>query len=169
MKDTNYEEDIRIDQDALDLEWLDQANRKFKYSKILADCRRELESAESNLAVTKAEVSQMIRRDPKQYGLEKTTEGSIAEVLLLAPEVQTAIERVNTAKYEVDIAFAAVNSFEHRKAALENLVKLFGQNYFAGPSVPNNINRDWEHKEKQKSSDAATAEAMKNRKLRRRE
>lgn len=56
------------------------------------------------------------------------------------------------AKYDVDMCQAACWAFQERKAALENLVKLHGQNYFAGPSIPRDLNKEWVDSEKQKMS-----------------
>jgi hypothetical protein len=46
------------------------------------------------------------------------------------------------------MAEVAKNEFSFtRKAALENLVQLHGQNYFAGPKVPRNLSKERDEKE----------------------
>ena len=59
------------------------------------------------------------------------------------------------AQYELNMAEAAKTAITYnKKAALENLVKLHGQQYFAGPSVPRDLSKEWESKEKQKNADS---------------
>jgi len=42
----NYEDDVWIDDSALDVEWLQQAELAMKYVKYYAECRRTLTRAE---------------------------------------------------------------------------------------------------------------------------
>jgi hypothetical protein len=56
------------------------------------------------------------------------------------------------------MAQAAVNAFEQRKSALENLVRLFGQSYFAGPKMPRDLH--WEKEEKEKSVNSGIAKHL---------
>ena len=51
-----------------------------------------------------------------------------------------------------------------QKTALENLVKLHGQQYFAGPSVPRDLSKEWERHERQKSVDAGVGKKLQWRK-----
>ncbi len=46
------------------------------------------------------------------------------------------------AQYEYQMAQGAVQAVEQRKSALENLVKLYGQGYFAGPKTPRDISSE---------------------------
>ena len=41
-------------------------------------------------------------------------------------------------------------AIDQKKSALENLVKLHGQMYFAGPSIPRDLDKEWEKREKEK-------------------
>jgi hypothetical protein len=42
---------------------------------------------------------------------------------------------------------------DHRKSALENLVKLHGQQYFAGPMVPRDLTHEWKNKQQQQKEE----------------
>ena len=51
-----------------------------------------------------------------------------------------------------ETAKGAVKAIDTKKTALENLVKLHGQSYFAGPAIPRNLNKEWEQKEQETQS-----------------
>ena len=76
------------------------------------------------------------------------TEGSISATILTNPEYEAANRLYIDAKYEYDIAIGVVRAFDHRKAALENLVRLHSQSYFAGPAVPRNIAEERQMRDK---------------------
>lgn len=139
----NYENDIKIDMDALDLEWFEQPEKMFKYSSHAADMRRKLDLAKEKLELIKAELDSEIRKSaPSKYGLEKFTEGAITSIILKDKKYISANQTMNDAKYDLDIAQAAVIAIAQRKDALENLVKLFLGQYFAGPKVPRDLSRE---------------------------
>jgi hypothetical protein len=48
------------------------------------------------------------------------------------------------AKFEVDTCQGAVSAIEQRKSMIEALIKLHGQQYFAGPSIPRQLNEERE-------------------------
>ena len=161
----NYEQDILIDGEALDQEWLRQPSLVMQYSKHAAEKTRRLDEAKQNLDIAKAEADKRIRTNPEAYDIAKVTETVIANAILIEEGYKDAYDEFLVAKYESDMARAAVVAFEHKKAALENLVRLFGQQYFAGPSMPLQINREWEQKEIDKSVNKKIAEGMQRRKL----
>jgi len=158
----NYEKDIEIDESALDVEWLKQPSLMYTYSKNLARRRKELDEAKQNLDVAKAEADKEIRTNPTKFGLEKTTDAVVTNAILIHPDYKEAYTTYLEAKFEVDIAQSAVNAFEQRKAALENLVRLHGQQYFAGPKVPHDL--DWIREQKQKSANTAVASGLSRKK-----
>ena len=143
----NYEKDIEIDGEALDQEWMGQAALMLKYAQHSARMRKLLEEAKQSLDIAKAEADQKIRSNPDKYGIEKITETVVANTILNEKYYKQAYTEFLDTKFESDMAQGAVNAFEHRKSALENLVRLYGQQYFAGPTIPYQINRDWEKKQ----------------------
>jgi len=158
----NYEEDIRIDETALDTEWLDQATLFFKYARHAANMRKEVDLAKENLEVTKAEVDKEIRQNPEKFKIEKVTDASVSANVLTHKDYKAANQEYIDAKYELDIAQAAVNAMNQRKDALENMVKLHGQQYFAGPKVPRDLK--WEREEKEKRTNAGVASKIRRSK-----
>lgn len=163
----NYELDITIDGEALDQEWLRHPVLMLKYAQHSAKMQHKLEAAKQALDIAKSEADKMIRTDPESYEILKVTEASVANAIINEDGYKSAYEDYLSTKYEADMARAAVNAFEHRKSALENLVKLYGQQYFAGPSAPYQINREWEVKEKDKLRSVKIAEGMQRRKTNR--
>jgi CRISPR/Cas system-associated protein Cas5 (RAMP superfamily) len=163
----NYEQDIRIDPDALDIEWLEQAPLMIKYSRYEIEMLKEFDTKKEALEVIKAGLDLDMRNDPTAFGLDKLpkiTEAVITNTILEQREYKKANQEYLNAKYEYEMAKKAVKAFEQRKDTLENLVRLHGQQYFAGPSIPRDLSKEWERKEKQKRVDEGIANKLKRSK-----
>lgn len=145
----NYENDIRIDCDQLDLEWLEQANLFMKYARNAAGCRKYLDEVKEKLDLVKAELDKKIREKPENYKIEKITEAVVSATIIQQEDFKVANKEYLEAKYELDIVQAAVSAMNQRKEALENLVKLHGMQYFAGPKVPRDLHQKREEREAQ--------------------
>jgi len=146
----NYEQDIRIDEQALDVEWLEQPSLMLKYARHAAHCRMALDQAKENLELVKAQLDNEIRKNPSDFDIEKITEAVMMNTILNQAPYQEASEEYIKAKFEADIAQGAVRAFDARKDALENLVRLNGQQYFAGPRMIRNIHQEREKKEEER-------------------
>ena len=140
--DLNYEKDVSIDEQALDVEWLQQAELMRKYATHAGACKKEMDEAKERLETGKARIEMGIRQDPKEYGLEKVTEGAIQSTIQLQEEYQKLNQNYINAKYEYEVATAAVRAIDQKKTALENLVKLLGVSYFAGPQAPRDLTEE---------------------------
>ena len=160
----NYEQDVSIDETALDVEWLQQANLMYKYARHQAETKKAMDEAKERLDFIKAKVEMDIRANPENYGLSKVTESAVASAILLQPEYQEASKKYVEARYENDMAVAAVRAIDQKKTALENLVKLLSVSYFAGPSAPRDLSLKWNEHIKRKEQ----KELNKNVKIRRR-
>jgi len=143
ITDTSYLEDISINPDALDVEWTRQAQTFFKYAELTAKARDKMDRIKETLDVKDAQLGLKIRSNPAAHGLEKVTEASVQALLLIDKDRMLTSENLASAKYELEILIAAVRALDQKKAALENLVRLQGQNYFAGPEAPRNIGKEW--------------------------
>jgi len=69
----DYKTDIEIDEDMLDVEFLNQASLFMKYSQHYAQMRRSVDEEKQSLDVVKAEVDRDIRENPANYNIEKVT------------------------------------------------------------------------------------------------
>lgn len=143
----NYDSDIRIDESALDVEWLEQPTLMMKYARHAADCRMNLDLVKERVDFVKAELDKHIRENPKEYKMEKLTESAIQNIIITQKRYMDAEEQLIHARYELDIANAAVRAMDARKDALENLVRLHGQQYFAGPRIPRDLKLETEKRE----------------------
>ena len=61
----NYEKDLKIDVDALDVEWADHAELSLQYGKHYANCMKELEEAEEDIKITRSELIKKANEDPE--------------------------------------------------------------------------------------------------------
>jgi hypothetical protein len=73
----------------------------------------------------------------------------VTSTILTQDKYKEATEEFLQAKYEAKIASGASRAVDHRKSALENLVKLHGQQYFAGPMVPRDLTHEWKSRQQQ--------------------
>jgi len=126
-----------LDLNTLDRHWLEQAKLVFNYGNKLAEAKEALERAKAAHEVRRAETMSDIVTNPEKYELKKTTADVIKSTIDIHPNVMTAQKLIQSSKYEVDICQVMMSALDHRKAALENLVKLHGQQYFATPQTDN--------------------------------
>lgn len=150
----DYEKELEIDGLNLDKEWLLQARRFMKYAKELADARDRMERAEQAADVERAEADKRARQR-HAADEKKPTEAVINSEVLTDSEYKKAADKLLDLKHEVDILQAAVRAFDQRKDALENLVRLHGQQYFSGPQVPHDIGREFVRQAEEQGRTAA--------------
>ena len=140
--DTNFKEVVRIDTEALDLEWTGQAELFLEYSLALTKARHELDRLKEQHELLLAKTDFRVRKELSAMGT-RVTEAMVTNTVTIDLDVVNASGKVLEKKYEVDVYLAIVKALEQRKDALENLVKLHGQSYFAGPQVPLEIGREY--------------------------
>ena len=167
MPDTklDYERDVRIDADSLDVEWLNQAALGLRYSKNAAYMKRLAAKAEERVKVVRAELVAQVNASPvKLTGKEKPTSADIEAYYRTQPEHLEAKQELLNAQYEADYAqMAHMEISLSRKTALEMLVRLNGQQYFAGPSVPRDLSKEWRQKQEESNTTSDISDAMKGR------
>lgn len=146
----NYKEDIKIDETMLDVECLDQPKIMLRWTEEQAELQREEELAKERLDLLKAELDKDIRSDPDKYEMDKVTEGAINNTIILNPEVKAATQTYINARFENNVAKGVVKSMDQRKQMLEGLIRLHGQQYFAGPKVLNELSFKLKEKEESK-------------------
>jgi len=164
----NYQEDIEINKDMLDVEWGKQSSLYLKYSKEYANALYQKEKAKESLDVTSAKVFLEIKTSYEEYGLEKQPSDKMTnEVLLLDERVQTAKNILLEKSYEVNILLSAKNAFEHKKTALEMLSKLYLSGYWSTPQISSE-HKDKKEKELRKTLEQKTSTNKRMAKLKRR-
>ncbi len=150
MKELNYERDIRIDESALDVEWLEQANLAMKYGRHYAECHKALTEAEEKIKIVRAELIEEANLNPiKCTHKEKPNAADIEAYYRNHKRHKAAKDAWIEAQLECEIAEIAKNEISFtRKAALENLGSLYIAGYFAGPKVPRNLTEELEARQK---------------------
>ncbi len=165
MKTPNYEEDIKIDESALDVEWVEQADLAIKYSKYYLWKRKEQQLIHEKVKTKRSELIREANEDPmKCCGKAKTNAGDLEAYYRTHVDYKETKEEFIEAEYEANLAEIMKNEIAYtRKKALENLVVLHGQQYFAGPSVPRNLNEIMNERRIVKPADKAL-KSMKRKK-----
>ena len=153
-KDLNYANDVSIDESALDVEWLRQPTLVRLYNQEVAERKRQLARLSEELGVLKAELTRKININPEKYGLAKATVDTVNSTIVIQEEYQDLRNQIIESEYELEMAIGGSRAMDHKKTALENLVKLFGQNYFAGPALPRDISKEWLEKEEKRQSNS---------------
>lgn len=145
----DYMNELKIDHNALDVEWFDQPALFMKYARASVQTRTDLDLAKQKLEVVKANVETDVRRNPSAYigsDSKKLTESFIQAVVCTHDDVQQAEEVVIEARHLCDLFAMMVKAFDQRKYALQMAVTLFGQKYFAGPIEPRDLDVAFENK-----------------------
>jgi hypothetical protein len=112
--------------------------------------------ADEKVKVTRAELIREANQDPKKTtGKDKPNAADIEAYYRSHPDHIEAKQEWIDSAYEADYAEMVQKEISWgRKASLEGLVTLHGANYFAGPSAPRNLSKEWERKRKQDQIDA---------------
>lgn len=124
-----------IDLGELDRHWLEQTPLYQKYASKMAKAKLRLAEAKAEHELLEATMKKRIRTNPSRFGLQKATEASVVEALIVNRKYQASLETLRKAKYVVDLLEGILTTLEHRKRTLESLVTLHGQSYFAKPSA----------------------------------
>lgn len=135
-KKTKAKSFIALDKHNLDEEWVGQPAMFRRYSRLLAEATRSVEMAKASYDVTMAEVCMDIRMNYSAYNLKKQpSDPTTKQVALTEPRIRKAQQVLIDAKFREDQLQADVNALAQRKSALQDLVVLFLQDYWAEPRV----------------------------------
>jgi len=131
----DWHADLRIGLHNLEKEWLEQPRLMMRYCELCAESIHNYDDAKQVHDIVVAQCAHDARIDPDSFDIGKITESSIKEVVSLDKECQQAERKANLAKHRTALMQSATRCLEQRRSALENLVKLHGQNYFSEPSL----------------------------------
>lgn len=122
---------LGIDKYRLDLEWLNQPTQYYAAGERQARAQMQVNQCSTELDVLCAKLGAQVRDNPEDYGINRLSNEVVKETIWADPRVAAVCDKINQAKYELDIAKAAVNALEHRKRALTMLVELYTKEYYA--------------------------------------
>jgi hypothetical protein len=120
MSDDDYKQDLEIDFFNLHLNYRDQASNFMKWSEKWVNSVRERDKRKRFLRIN-------IRKNPDQYDLP--AKPSVAAANAAMDEDEELIRLT----YEVNLYQSAKDAFNQRRYALDGLIKLYLNGYFAGP------------------------------------
>ena len=136
----DFEGDVKIRPDALDAEWVGQSGLMMRYGRLASAATLRADQAKERLGVVRAGLDRRIRSAPAVWGLnDKPTEGAIGAAIDSDDKYRASFAEWLQAKYNADLMDRACRAMYARKDALENLVRLHGQQYFAGPRAPRDL------------------------------
>lgn len=142
----DFIQDLHINPEELDVEWLRQPQLYAKYAQQVSALKAAADRAKERVEVVKAELDREIRTGPEKFGLVKVTETAVASAVAEHARYQEAVALKIDAAEQASQGFNALGALDHRKAALENLVKLHLAQWFSGPSSPHQLGSDWSEK-----------------------
>ena len=148
----NYEKDLAIDRDRLDWEWLNQPQLFFRYARAATEAKTQADAAKERLELTRANLDSSVRGNPDKWGLSKPTEAAISSAILRDEGYQDEQKVLAKAQADAALLAVAVRAMEQRKSALENLVRLHGQDYFSTPREPDNAKEEVRERIKDRSN-----------------
>jgi hypothetical protein len=132
----SFKEDVAIDKYNLEDEWCKQPSLAFKWTALVAEAERKLDKLKTEREICRANLDSEIRKHPITHGLGKVTENAIEGIIVNDDSYKEVSNRYIEAKRHLGIVQAASKAIDHRKQALEGLVKLYLNNYYVQPYVP---------------------------------
>ena len=130
----DFEKDVEVDSDELDVEWKRHPQVSLKYGKYVVGLRNKYERLKLRRDDIKADLTIRIQNDPKSLiGKEKPTIKDIDAFIVNSDEHKEVENEILDCHEELGYAEVARRALEDKKSALENLVKLHGQDYFSVP------------------------------------
>jgi hypothetical protein len=150
-KEINYKEDVKIDFDNLDLEWVDQPELARRYARHLSSLKREVGRLEEKKKTIRSALINEINRDPAKYtGKDRPNAADIEAAYRTDKEYIETVEELLDAQEEAEYGEHVYNEISFtKKKALEQLVQLYISQYFAGPSVPRNLREEYMKKKEE--------------------
>lgn len=130
----DIENDLKIDPDFLDAEFLNHPVLFMKYAKASAKANKAAKQAEEKVKTVR---SMLVKEATGTDAAKNAT--TLEAYYRLDPSYIAAKKAWVEATYEADCLVNAVFAMQARKSTLENLVRLHGQEYFSTPQEPRDL------------------------------
>jgi len=136
--DLDFEKDIEIDPESLDIEWLRQPSLFLRYSQQQTIADRKTARKHEKLKTLRAEL--ILHFNKKGLpNVDRMSDAKVDAAVRNSPKYKEAKKEYLEAVYEADMIRVAVSSFHQKRSALENLVKLISLEYNAKPREPREL------------------------------
>jgi len=132
-EERDYKEDIRIDVNNLEGEWIEQPSLMLHYSSLYAEAIHSRDLKKVKVDQEYARIDSEIRKDWQKHFDSKPTEVAIKNYITLHPIYRKAEKLLINATREVNLLSGIKSSFDHRKRALENIVSLHITGFHSEP------------------------------------
>jgi hypothetical protein len=134
----SLKDDISIDKYNLEDEWKRQPYVIYRWAALLAEAEKQVEVIKNRLELERSNLDAKVRTNPSEYGFKdsKVTETAIARALSSNEGLMKTQNELIEARRRYGVINAAYQAINHKRPALENLVKLFLNNYYSEPYVP---------------------------------
>lgn len=133
----DFREDLKIDQNSLELEWAKNPLLFVKWAAKAIDVENQRDRLKDKLELMFAELDDKIRRDPEAYDLSETdriTERMVKSIIITREEYKDLKEAYQKAKYDASMLRVAVRSFRNREKSIDRLTKLYHDSYYCEAS-----------------------------------
>jgi hypothetical protein len=142
--ETTFTDDMKINPNRLEREWIRQPDLYAKWAEKCVDAIKRKDLQKVKLEVIYAKLDKYARENWESLGFDKKiTEAAIESYVLSNREYQQAKSDMVDIEYEVNLYTAAKQGMEHRKAALQDLVKLHLSGYYSELTTTPDTVRDF--------------------------
>jgi len=164
MERNEFEQDLHIDPEQLDVECAMQGELYFKWAEKSVEARKTMDRAKFNMEVVGAVLASKIRKNPDKYKLEKATADAVKATVDSHKDYKGAQDAYLDARADQTLLEQAVMAMEHKRRMLVTLVQLHGQEYFAGPAVPRSLTDAYTERKKERSKEVVKKTKIRKRK-----
>jgi hypothetical protein len=116
-----------------------------------AEAKLDLAELEAELEVCEATLDLKIRKDPEKFGIEKIAEAAVKARITIDKKVQELQAEIRQQEHRVNVLSGWIKSLENKRKAMENIVTLRGQSYYAEPRVSQEVVRAAKEQERRAS------------------
>ena len=136
---SEYENDLSVDFNHLDINWRDHSANYMKWSEKWVNSVAVKDRKKEALDTLKATLDAKYRQALFKKDQKKPTEAAINASIQSDGSYQLAQTDLTNATENMNILATVKSAFEHRKKALEGLTQLWLGGYFSNPSIPAEI------------------------------
>lgn len=133
---SEYENDLSVDFNHLDINWRDHSANYMKWSEKWVNSVAVKDRKKEALDTLKATLDSKYRQALFKKDQKKPTEAAINAAIQGDKTFQLAQSDLIDATENMNILATVKSAFEHRKKALEGLTQLWLGGYFSNPNIP---------------------------------
>jgi len=143
----NFTDDMRIDDDALDVELLQHGDLETKYIQALSEARKDRDWAAEEVKTMRSELIRKCFDDPEgtigRDDGKQPTQAQVESYYRTHKDYKQAKEDFIEKEDRYNVLSDMKDAIHFtRTRMLENLVRLFSEEYFAGPRIPRNLKKE---------------------------